>query len=448
MKTKTVDMLSGSLMKNLIIFSLPLVLSGILQLLFNATDIIVIGKYAGKESLAAVGSTGALINLLINVFIGVSIGASVVMGRFVGARDTINARDTLHTAMTIAVIGGIIMAFVGYILSPIFLEMMGTPEEVLPLASIYMRIYFLGMPAFMIYNFGASILRAIGDTKRPLYFLIVSGFVNLVLNLTLVIVFDMGVAGVAIGTVVSQIVSAGLILAGFLKTSGFLRLDLQKLRIDKNITKEILKIGLPAGFQGAVFSISNVLIQSSINSFGSVVMAGNTAAGNLEGFVYTGMNAVYQSCLSFTSQNLGAKQYKRIEKILLSSLALVVMVGLCLGVGIYILGHYVLGVYTSDPEVIMYGMERLQIIATLYFLCGIMDVFVGTLRGVGYSVTPMIVSLTGVCMFRVIWIYTIFRAYPTRLILYISYPISWVLTLSLHLITYLIIRKKVILRED
>lgn len=448
MKTKTVDMLSGSLMKNLIIFSLPLVLSGILQLLFNATDIIVIGKYAGKESLAAVGSTGALINLLINVFIGVSIGASVVMGRYVGARDTINARDTLHTAMTIAVIGGIIMAFVGYILSPIFLEMMGTPEEVLPLASIYMRIYFLGMPAFMIYNFGASILRAIGDTKRPLYFLIVSGFVNLVLNLTLVIVYDMGVAGVAIGTVVSQIVSAGLILAGFLKTSGFLRLDLQKLRIDKNITKEILKIGLPAGFQGAVFSISNVLIQSSINSFGSVVMAGNTAAGNLEGFVYTGMNAVYQSCLSFTSQNLGAKQYKRIEKILLSSLALVVMVGLCLGVGIYILGHYVLGVYTSDPEVIMYGMERLQIIATLYFLCGIMDVFVGTLRGVGYSVTPMIVSLTGVCMFRVIWIYTIFRAYPTRLILYISYPISWVLTLSLHLITYLIIRKKVILRED
>lgn len=441
-------MLSGSLMKNLIIFSLPLVLSGILQLLFNATDIIVIGKYAGKESLAAVGSTGALINLLINVFIGVSIGASVVMGRYVGARDTINARDTLHTAMTIAVIGGIIMAFVGYILSPIFLEMMGTPEEVLPLASIYMRIYFLGMPAFMIYNFGASILRAIGDTKRPLYFLIVSGFVNLVLNLTLVIVFDMGVAGVAIGTVVSQIVSAGLILAGFLKTSGFLRLDLQKLRIDKNITKEILKIGLPAGFQGAVFSISNVLIQSSINSFGSVVMAGNTAAGNLEGFVYTGMNAVYQSCLSFTSQNLGAKQYKRIEKILLSSLALVVMVGLCLGVGIYILGHYVLGVYTSDPEVIMYGMERLQIIATLYFLCGIMDVFVGTLRGVGYSVTPMIVSLTGVCMFRVIWIYTIFRAYPTRLILYISYPISWVLTLSLHLITYLVIRKKVILRED
>ncbi len=441
-KVIEVDMLNGPIFWRIFAFSIPLILSSILQLLFNAADIIVVGRFAGSEALAAVGSTSALINLLINLFMGVSIGASVVMGRNVGAGRDQDASDTLHTAMTFSFIAGIIMVFLGYFASPPLLLMMGTPEEVLPLASLYMRTYFIGMPAFMIYNFGAALLRAIGDTKRPLYFLTIAGIVNLCFNLIFVIVFKLSVLGVAIATVISQYVSAFLIILSLRKSESYMRLYWDRLRIHSSKLLEMLKIGLPAGLQGAIFSISNVLIQSSVNSFGKIAMAGNTAASNLEGFVYVSMNAIYQASLSFTSQNFGAKQYKRIDKILAVSLLTVSIIGVSLGVLCYLAGNTLLSIYTSDPEVIKIGILRLGIIAIPYFFCGLMDVLCGSLRGLGYSFAPMLISLTGACILRVVWVFTIFNIYRTLPSLYISYPISWLLTAIMHMIFYIVIRQK------
>ena len=431
------DMIHGSLFSKLLIYALPLVLSGVLQLLFNAADIVVVGRFSGNHALAAVGSTGALINLLVNLFIGVSIGANVLVARYCGARDEENAQDTVHTAMAVSLIGGVVMIFVGFFLAKPLLELMGTPVDVIEDAALYMRIYFAGMPAFMVYNFGSAILRAIGDTRRPLYFLSVAGIINVVFNLIFVIVFHMGVAGVALATIISQGISAVLVVLCLLQTEGMCQIHKDKLKIHGDKLKMMLQIGLPAGLQGCVFSISNVLIQSSINSFGSIAMAGNTAASNIEGFVYTGMNAIYQTCLSFTSQNLGAKQVKRIKKILMYCLMIVSVIGLVLGQGAYYLGEYLLGIYSSDPEVIQYGLIRLSLVCAPYFLCGMMDVMTGVMRGLGYSVMPMLVSLTGACAFRVIWIYTIFQMSHTLKTLYVSYPISWTLTFSVHFICFL-----------
>lgn len=436
-KTYSMDMIHGSLFSKLLIYALPLVLSGVLQLLFNAADIVVVGRFSGNHALAAVGSTGALINLLVNLFIGVSIGANVLVARYCGARDEENAQDTVHTAMAVSLIGGVVMIFVGFFLAKPLLELMGTPVDVIEDAALYMRIYFAGMPAFMVYNFGSAILRAIGDTRRPLYFLSVAGIINVVFNLIFVIVFHMGVAGVALATIISQGISAVLVVLCLLQTEGMCQIHKDKLKIHGDKLKMMLQIGLPAGLQGCVFSISNVLIQSSINSFGSIAMAGNTAASNIEGFVYTGMNAIYQTCLSFTSQNLGAKQVKRIKKILMYCLMIVSVIGLVLGQGAYYLGEYLLGIYSSDPEVIQYGLIRLSLVCAPYFLCGMMDVMTGVMRGLGYSVMPMLVSLTGACAFRVIWIYTIFQMSHTLKTLYVSYPISWTLTFSVHFICFL-----------
>lgn len=446
-KSYGMDMSQGPIFIKLIKFSVPLMLSGILQLLFNAADIIVVGRFTGSHALAAVGSTSSLINLLINLFIGISVGASVLLGRYCGARDYKNASETVHTAIYTAIWGGVIMLFAGVFLAEPLLELMGTPTDVIDLSVLYMRIYFVGMPAFMIYNFGAAILRAIGDTKRPLYFLTVAGIVNVVFNMMFVIVFKMGVAGVAIATVISQIISAGLILLCLVKSEGIIALNLKELRFYKDKVGKMLRIGLPAGLQGMIFNISNVLIQSSVNSFGSVVMAGNTAASNIEGFVYTSMNSVYQTSLSFTSQNMGAKQYHRVDRILIQCLMTVTVVGIVMGVGAFFLGDTLLGVYSSSQEVIDYGLIRLGIVSASYFLCGIMDVMVGSLRGMGYSIMPMMVSLTGACLFRVIWIFTIFQAEHTLLSLYISYPISWILTAGTHMICYMVVRKKAFKKE-
>lgn len=435
-------MLRGPIFGRLVQFALPLIASGILQLLFNAADIIVIGQYAGNESLAAVGSTAPLINLLVNLFIGVSIGASVMMGKYVGAGDGKNASETLHTALTFAFYSGLLMIFVGIWTAGPLLSMMGTPDEVLPLAVRYMRIFFCGMPAFMVYNFGAAIFRAVGDTTRPLYFLLVAGIFNVVFNLVFVIAFDMGVAGVAIATVISQCISAVLVVMAFAGSDLFLRLHWKKLRLHWDKVWGMMKIGIPAGVQGAIFSISNILIQSSINSFGKIAMAGSTASGNIEGFVYMSMNAIYQTSLSFTSQNMGAKQYHRIDAILRNCLILVTAIGLTLGVSAWAFGDIVLRAYTPEAEVIQYGVHRLQVIATTYALCGMMDVTVGSLRGMGYSVGPMIVSLLGVCAFRVFWIFTVFQESRTLETLFLSYPISWALTFVLHLITYLYVRRR------
>ena len=437
-------MCHGPLFSKIIMFAIPLILSGVLQLLFNAADIVVVGRFTGSHALAAVGSTSSLINLLVNLFIGVSVGANVLLGKFCGAQDYKNASETVHTAIYIAIWGGVIMIFAGLILARPLLELMGTPMDVIDLSVLYMRIYFIGMPAFMIYNFGAAILRAVGDTKRPLYFLTVAGVVNVLFNLLFVIVFKMGVAGVALATIISETISAGLIILSLMQSDGILRLHLKEMKFDKVVG--MLKIGLPAGLQGMIFNISNILIQSSVNSFGSVVMAGNTAASNIEGFVYTSMNAIYQTSLSFTSQNMGAKQYHRIDKILLQCLGVVTAVGLVLGVGAFLCGHTLLGIYSSSEDVITHGISRLSVVSASYFLCGIMDVMVGSLRGMGYSIMPMLVSLTGACLFRVIWIFTIFQMEHTLFSLYISYPISWILTFSAHVICYLVVRRKALLK--
>ncbi len=442
-KSYEMDMCSGPIFIKIVAFAIPLILSGILQLLFNAADIIVVGRFAGSESLAAVGSTTALINLLVNVFIGLSVGANVLVARYFGAGQQRDLEETVHTAMMMAAAGGSVLILVGVTLADPLLKLMGTPDDVLPLSALYMKIFFAGMPVNLIYNFGSAILRAVGDTKRPLYFLLIAGIVNVFLNLFFVIAFSMGVAGVALATVVSQCISAWLIVRCLMKTDAGYRLDIRKLRLVKNKARYIVKIGLPAGLQGAVFSVSNVLIQSSVNSFGSVVMAGNTASQNIEGFVYTSMNAVYQTALSFTSQNFGARQLGRMKRILVYCLILTTAVGIIMGGGAVVFANQLLGIYSSDGEVIRYGIYRLQIIGTTYCICGLMDCMVGGLRGMGYSVMPMIVSLTGACAFRVVWIYTIFAMNRTLQCLYVSYPVSWGITFAAHLICYLAVIKKV-----
>lgn len=439
----TMDMCNGPLLKKIILFAIPLMLSGVLQLLFNAADVIVVGRFTGNEALAAVGSTSSLINLLINLFVGVSVGANVLLGKHIGARDEENASKTVHTAVTFSLVVGIVMIFVGFFLSRPLLELMGTPEDVINLSVLYMRIYFVGMPAFMFYNFGAALLRAVGDTKRPLYFLTLAGIINVIFNLIFVIVFHMGVAGVALATIISEGISAFLVFLCLKGADGVLHLDHRSLRFHKDVAIQMMKIGLPAGLQGCIFSVSNVLIQSSVNSFGSIAMAGNTASANLEGFVYNAMNSLYQTSLSFTSQNMGAKKYKRVDKILIECLVIVMIVGIVMGGGAYLIGTSLLSIYSSDPQVISYGLLRMSLICVPYFLCGMMDVFVGSLRGMGYSVMPMLVSLTGACLFRIIWIFTIFATNRSLFVLYFSYPVSWALTATAHLICYMIVRKKV-----
>ena len=441
-KSYEIDMTSGPLLGKILLFSIPLMLSGILQLLFNAADIIVVGRFAGSGALAAVGSTSSLINLLINVFVGLSVGVNVLVARYYGARKDKDVSETVHTAVTTSIVSGFILVVLGILLANPLLRLMGTPEDVLSQSVLYMRIYFLGMPVLMVYNFGAAILRAIGDTRRPLYFLFASGVVNVCLNLFFVVVLGMGVDGVAWATVISEHISAFLVLRSLMSAPGALKLDLKQLRIHPRKLKRIVKIGLPAGMQGAIFSISNVLIQSSVNSFGSIAMAGNTASSNIEGFVYTAMNAVYQTNLSFTSQNLGGRKYSRINKIMYICLGVVTAVGLILGLTAVAAGD-LLHIYSSDPEVLRYGMLRLEIICTTYFLCGIMDCMVGSLRGLGYSIIPMFVSLTGACGFRVLWVFTVFAAYRSLDVLYLSYPVSWAITAIAHMVTFHKIRRKI-----
>lgn len=441
-KAYEMDMCSGPLFSKLVVFAVPLILSGILQLLFNAADIIVVGKYAGHESLAAVGSTSALINLLVNVFIGLSVGANVLVAQYFGAHRMKDLEETVHTAMVLAVGGGLFLVVLGVLLADPLLTLMGTPQDVLPLSALYMKIFFVGMPATLAYNFGSAILRAVGDTKRPLYFLLSAGIINVLLNLFFVIYLHMGVAGVALATVISQCISAALIVQCLMRANAPYRLRLNRLKIVREKLHAIAKIGLPAGLQGAIFSISNVLIQSSVNSFGSVAMAGNTAAANIEGFVYTAMNAVYQTALSFTSQNFGARNYERMTRILWYCQGLVIAVGIVMGGGSVLLGTQLLGIYSSDGQVIQYGINRLRIISGPYFLCGIMEVMVGGLRGMGCSLLPMFVALTGACVFRVVWIFTVFSVSRTLQTLYISYPVSWTITFMAHMICYVVVRKR------
>ena len=437
-----IDMTEGPLMPKILSYSGPLILTGILQLLYNAADVIVVGNYAGHEALAAVSSTGALINLLVNVFMGLSVGASVVIARNYGARDVVSMRKAEHTAITLALFMGVGVGIFGFLLARPMLQLMESPPDVIDGASLYVRIYFLGMPANMLYNFGAATMRAVGDTKRPMVYLMISGLVNVLLNLLLVIVFHMDVAGVAIATVASQVVSMVLVLMCLLRTRGVIQLNLHECRIDRKSMREIIRIGLPAGLQGSLFSISNVLIQSSVNSFGSLVVAGNGVASNIEGFVYIAMNAQHQADMTFASQNLGAGKADRVKKTMWCCLGIVTATGLGMGLLILAFGAPLMGLYNSEPQVIADGLVRMGIIMPSYFLCGLMDVMVGQLRGIGYSVMPMIVSLAGVCLLRIVWILTVFAGNHTLTVLYLSYPVSWTVTFVIHFLCYMLVARK------
>lgn len=446
-KTKSkneIDMCNGPILKKMLIFTLPLMCSSMLQLLFNAADIIVVGRFAGDTALAAVGSTTSLVLLLSNLFIGLSVGVNVLAARYFGAGRGNELSKTVHTALLLSAISGVILTLMGVFFAKPILQMMDTPDTVINLSVLYLRIYFLGMPAMLIYNFGSAILRAKGDTKRPLIYLSLAGVLNVSFNLVLVIIFNLGVAGVGIATACSQFLSAGLMLRCLSKEKGGFRFSIKKLRIHKDKLITILQIGLPAGVQSTLFSLSNVLIQASINSFGDVAMAGSAAAGNIEGFVYVAMNAFYQASITFTSQNVGAGKYHRIKPIMIRAVACVTVTGLVLGNLAYGFGNVLLLFYTTSPAVVVEGIRRLSYVSAWYFICGIMDTLVGILRGLGYSIVPMIVSLIGACGLRIVWIMTIFQIpmFHSLDTIYLSYPVTWTITAGTHFICYLIISRK------
>lgn len=444
-KRYEVDMVNGPILKKMLIFAVPLMCSGVLQLLFNAADVIVVGQFAGNNSLAAVGSNTALINLLTNLFLGMSIGANVLVARYYGAGQHEELKKTVHTAIMLALFSGLCLTLIGLICARQILVWMQSPPEVIDLAALYLRVYFLGMTGNMLYNFGAAVLRAVGDTRRPLYYLLFAGVINVILNLFFVIVLKMNVAGVALATAIAEGISAVLVIRCLMRENSAIRLSIRDLHIDREKMVRILQIGLPAGFQGCIFSLSNVVIQSSINLFGATVVAGNSAASNIEGFIYIAMNSFYQATISFTSQNMGARNYKRIDRIVLTGLVCVSVVGLVLGNLAVLFGPQLLGIYSSSPEVIADGLYRLKIIAMPYALCGMMDVMVGGLRGTGYSVIPMIVSLIGVCSLRLVWLATVFQIpqFHQAVTIYLSYPITWIITLAAHVVCFLWVRKKI-----
>ena len=442
-KSFEIDMCNGTLMDKLISFSIPLMLSGILQLMFNAVDIIVVGRFAGSESLAAVGSTTALINVFTIRFIGISLGSNVLAARYYAAGKEREMSETVHSSLTLALISGILMAFAGLFFSRTALEWMGTPDDVIDLAALYMKIYFIGMPFFMLYNYGAAILRAVGDTKRPLLFLVVSGLVNAGLNMILVICFHMAVEGVAIATVISQLLSCIMVLSCLYRTQGCYQFRFSKLGLKSIYVLQIFQVGIPAGIQSTVINFSNVLLQSSVNSFGSVAMAGYTAANNIFGFLYTSVNSVTQACMSFTSQNYGAGKTKRMDRVLIDCLILSCAFSLTMGCCAWFFGPQLLRIYTESSAVISCGVEILSFTTVTYFLCGIMDLIPGALRGMGRSAVPMILSIIGTVGTRIVWIFWIFPYHRSLDILFLSYPVSWILTILMQVICFFIVRKSV-----
>lgn len=438
------DLAEGSIVSKMLIFTLPLMCSSLLQLLFNAADIVVVGRYAGDNALAAVGSNTALINLMTNLFVGLSVAVNVLVARYFGAGKEEDVEETVHSAVFLSLVSGLLLTIVGIVGARQILIWMQTPAGVLPLATTYLRIYFLGMTPMMFYNFGSAILRAVGDTKRPLYYLMIAGVINVILNMLFVIKFHMGVSGVAWATTISQIISAVLVLWCLIKEEGMIQLKLKSIRLVPDKFKRILQIGIPAGVQGIVFSLSNVVIQSSVNLFGETVVAGNSAAANIEGFVYVAMNSFHQSALAFTGQNIGAGKKNRVIPITIAALAMVTITGLVTGNLAVLFGKPLLSIYTGSPEVIEAGLSRLRVISATYALCGIMDVMVGIFRGLGYSIFPMVVSMLGACGLRLLLIGTVFRlpVYHNVHMLYYTYPISWIVTILVYIVFYAIVGKK------
>ena len=442
MNRKQVDMINGSLLKNVILFAMPLMFSNVLQLLFNAADIVVVGRFAGEQALAAVGATTSICFLMVTVFNGLSIGANVVIARNLGEGDHKKLHDSVHTSIALSLMGGIVLLVIGQLFSRPLLQLMDTPADIIDLSTLYLSIYFAGMPGMMVYNFGSSILKAKGDTKRPMVFLSISGVVNVLLNLFFVIVLKISVAGVALATLISQLLSAALILSVLLHEDGALKLYPKELKIEKESCIDILKIGLPAGVQGLVFSLSNVVVQSSVNTFGSVVVAGNSAANNIEGFVYHIMSAFYQACMTFTGQNVGAKRIDRINKILLVCMGLIVVAGVSAGITAHTFSEFFLGLYTDDPAVIAAGQIRLSFVALFYVFNGTLDIFVGSLRGMGKATFPTVLSVFGICGTRLLWIWTVFPLQKTLASIYVAFPLSWSITTVLQMIYWFVQRRK------
>ena len=436
-------MLEGPLFPSIVRFTVPIILTSLLQLLFNAADLVVVGRFCGSVSVAAVGSTGAITNLMVNFFIGLSIGAGVCVAHGLGSREDTAVHNTVHTALPTAIASGLFLTIIGVAFSRTFLRMMGTPDNVLPLSAIYMRIYFGGITFSMVYNFCAAILRAAGDTKSPLLYLTVAGVVNVILNIFFVTVLHMNVAGVALATTLSQGISAVLVTRALMKRTDACRLYLNKMRFHKDQLTKMLRIGVPAGIQSALFSISNVLIQSSVNSFGDVFMSGSAASSNIEGFVYVSINAFSQAAVNFVGQNAGARKYRRVYQTLWICLGCVTVVGLTLGFAAWAFGRQLLSIYITDsPQAIEYGILRLGYICLPYFLCGLMDVSTGALRGLGASVVPMIISILGICGLRIFWIYTIFQTYHTPQCLFFSYTVSWFITFLFQMVSFALVARK------
>lgn len=445
-RQQNTDFTEGPLFGRIVLYCIPLMLSGMLQLLYNAADIVVVGRFGSTQSLAAVGSTASIISLLVNLFLGLSVGVSVMVAQQIGARKDKDVSETVHTAVAVSLITGTVVGIFGLIMTRQFLIWMDSPEDVIDLATVYMKIYFLGMPANMLYNFGSSVLRATGDTKRPLIFLTISGAVNVLLNLLLVIVFRLDTAGVAIATVISQILSAALVVLALMHAHDACHLDLRKIRVHKAKMIEMIRLGLPAGLQSSLFSISNIMIQSSINSFGSLAMAANTAGSNLDGFIYIAMNSVYHAAITFTGQNVGAKKYDRIGKITGACTVIVVLIGAVLGAIVLAFRTPLLQIYTDEAAVIEMATMRLAIMASTYFICGIMEVICAQLRAMGRSLVPMLVSVLGACGLRMVWIYTVFVWVHTLPVLYLSYPVSWAATAAAHFVCYVIVKRGLVRR--
>jgi putative MATE family efflux protein len=442
-RNRDTDMGSGPLFGKILLFALPIMALNLLQLLFNAADMIVVGQFAGKQPLAAVGATGALINLLVNIFMGLSVGTSVVVAQNFGAQDYKGIHDSVHTSIAISIIGGFFVMVIGLLFCEPLLEYMGTPDDIIHLSTLYMKIYFLGMPANMVYNFGAAILRASGDSKRPMYYLSISGVINVILNLFFVLVLHMTVDGVAWATVISQYISVALILLSLMKNHSHIQFIPTQLRIDRNKLIDIIRIGVPAGRQNILFSVSNILIQSAVNSFGSTMVAASTASSNIEGFIGTTSNAYYNAAITFAGQNMGAKKYKRIDSIAKICTLLVFATWIVVGGATLLFGRSLLSIYVNEADVIDLGMKRLQVMMITYFTGGLMNVYPGLIRGMGYSFLPMVVTLVGVCLMRIVWLATVFAWYPTVVVLFLCYPVTWGLTSIGHIITFLFLRKKV-----
>ena len=443
-KRYSVDMCNGSILPKLLQIALPLMLSSILQLVFNAADVIVVGNFGSEHSLEAVGSNTSLINLLTQLFIGLSTGTNVLCARYMGAKDEENVSKTVHSAMLLGVICGAILTVVGLVLADDLLRLMQVPAEVIDLSLLYLRIYFLGMISVLVYNFGSSILRTKGDTKRPLYYLTLAGVVNVLLNLLFVVVFKMDVAGVALATVISQTLSAALVVACLMRETDAYRLFLRRLKLHASIVRQILRIGIPAGIQSTIFSLSNVVIQSAINSFGPVVMAGNAAASSIEGFLWASMGSFSQSALTFTSQNVGAGKYHRINRVLLVACGCSMVFSTLLGTLLYTFGEPLVGLYDPRPEILAPALERMGVATRFAFLGGLMECVSYVIRGLGYSVLPTVVSLLGACGLRVLWIVTIFQIpqYHTIPMLVAAYLLSWTITATAHLICFFIVRRR------